>query len=74
MALFYGVFLLALGLFLGWLWWEAMLLFLQGLLALAFVIFGLGTLVVALAGMRAKRQIEHAKHDAPSDAEKSPGS
>lgn len=64
-----GVLLLVLGVIAMWAWSAAVLVFLQGLLALALVLWGVLTLVVALSGAKSKRQLGRALHDEPSQLE-----
>jgi len=64
-----GVLLLVLGVIAMWVWSAAVVVFLQGLLAFALVLWGVLTLVVALAGAKSKRQLERALNDAPSQLE-----
>jgi len=64
-----GVLLLVLGVIAMWVWSAAVLMFLQGLLAFALVLWGVLTLIVALSGAKSKRQLGRALNDEPSSLE-----
>jgi len=64
-----GVLLLVLGVIAMWVWSAAVVVFLQGLLAFALVLWGVLTLVVALAGAKSKQQLKRALNDEPSPLE-----
>jgi len=64
-----GALLLLLGLVALWAWWAAVLIFLKGLVVLVLIVWGLLTLITALAKWKAKRQLARALADQPSELE-----